>query len=147
MMPPDFRFTAFGPAELWTALRLDPPRARPPYFLRVIGRLKPGVNAQQAHAEVNAIANQMQQQYPNSTPKVVRVEQFKRAIVGDAQLSLSVLLGAVFFVLLIASVNVANLLLARATGAGTRDSRPRGARRQPFAPDPAGADRVRACWH
>jgi putative ABC transport system permease protein len=115
VMPPDFRFTAFGPAELWTALQLAPPRARPPYFLRVVGRLKPGVSEQQAQAEVSAIANQTQQQYPNSTPKVARTEPLKHAIVGRAQLSLSVLLGAVFFVLLIASVNVANLLLARAT--------------------------------
>ncbi len=113
--PPDFRFTMFGPAELWTALQLNPPRGRPPYFLRVIGRLKPGVSAPQAQAEVSAIGDQVQQQYSNSKPKVARVESFKRAIVGDAQLSLSVLLGAVFFVLLIASVNVANLLLARAT--------------------------------
>jgi putative ABC transport system permease protein len=115
VMAPDFRFTAFGPAELWTALQLAPPRARPPYYLRVIGRLKPGVNAQQAQAEVTAIANQIQQQYPSSTFKLVHVEPLKSAIVGDSQLSLSVLLGAVFFVLLIASVNVANLLLARAT--------------------------------
>jgi putative ABC transport system permease protein len=115
VMAPDFRFTAFGPAELWTALQLPPPRVRPPYSLRVIGRLKPGVSAEQAQAEVNAIANQIQQQYPRSTPKVARAEPFKHAIVGDAQLSLSLLLGAVFFVLLIASVNVANLLLARAT--------------------------------
>jgi putative ABC transport system permease protein len=115
VMAPDFHFTAFGPAELWTALQLNPPRGRPPYFLRVIGRLKPGVSAEQAQAEVSAIANQTQQQYPNSTPKVARAESFKRAIIGDTQLSLSVLLGAVFFVLLIASVNVANLLLARAT--------------------------------
>jgi putative ABC transport system permease protein len=115
VMAQDFRFTAFGPAELWAALQLDPPRARPPYFLRVIGRLKPGVSGEQAQAEVSSIANQTQRQYPNSQPRVARAEPFKRAIVGDAQLSLSVLLGAVFFVLLIASVNVANLLLARAT--------------------------------
>jgi putative ABC transport system permease protein len=115
VMSPDFRFTSFGPAELWTALQLDPPRARPPYFLRVIGRLKPGASERQAQAEVSSICDQVQQQYPNSTPRAARVEPFKRAIIGDAQLSLSVLLGAVFFVLLIASVNVANLLLARAT--------------------------------
>jgi predicted permease len=113
--PPDFHFSAFDPAELWTALQLDPPRARPPYYLRVIGRLKPGVSAEQAQAEVSAICDQVQQQYPDSQPRVARLELFKRAIIGDAQLSLSVLLGAVFFVLLIASVNVANLLLARAT--------------------------------
>jgi putative ABC transport system permease protein len=114
VMTPDFRFTAFGPAELWVAFQLDPPRARPPYFLRVIGRLKAGVSAEQAQTEVSAIANQVQQQYPSSQPRVPWAEPLKHAIVGDAQLSLSVLLGAVFFVLLIASVNVANLLLARA---------------------------------
>jgi putative ABC transport system permease protein len=112
--PPDFRFTAFGRAELWTTLQIQPPRSRPPYYLRVIGRLKPDASLQQAQAEFSAITNQVQQQYPNSTPQSALIEPLKQSIVGDSQLALSVLLGAVLFVLLIASVNVANLLLARA---------------------------------
>jgi predicted permease len=115
VMPADFRFSAIGPSELWTTLQINPPRFRPPYYLRIIGRLKSGVSEQQAQTELVAIAGQVQQEYPNSTPKVARLEPLKRFIVGDAKLSLSVLFGAVFFVLLIASVNVANLLLARAT--------------------------------
>ncbi|MFY9611321.1 MAG: ABC transporter permease [Blastocatellia bacterium] len=115
VMGPDFRFSATGPSELWTTLQINPPRNRPPYYLRVIGRLKSQPTEQEARAELAAIAAQVQQQYPGSTPKVARATALKQAIVGDAQLSLSVLFGAVFFVLLIASVNVSNLLLARAS--------------------------------
>ena len=116
VMPKDFRLSSVGPSDVWTTLRLNnPPRVRPPYYLRVIGRLKSGVAVDQAQADAREIAGQVQQQYPNSMPKVPAVKPLKLSIVGDAQLSLSVMLGAVFFILLIASVNVANLLLARAT--------------------------------
>lgn len=115
VMPPDFQFSAVGTSELWTTLQINPPRFRPPYYLRVIGRLKPDATVQAAQAELVAIASQVQGQHPSSTPKVPRVAALKEAIVGNAQLSLSVLFGAVFFVLLIASVNVSNLLLARAS--------------------------------
>jgi predicted permease len=115
VMPPDFHFSALGPSEVWAAMQITPPRNRPPYFLRVIGRLKPGITSQEAQAELSAIASQVQQQYPTNVPKVTRVASLKEAIVGDAKLSLSVLFAAVFFVLLIASVNVSNLLLARAS--------------------------------
>ena len=114
VMPADFRFSATGPSELWTTLQINPPRSRPPYYLRVIGRLKPGATEQEAQAELGAIASQVEQQYPSSKSKVARVTRLKKSIVGSSELSLSVLLGAVFFILLIASVNVSNLLLARA---------------------------------
>jgi predicted permease len=110
----NFPTTFIGPAEIFATLSISQPRARPPYYLRVVGRLKPEVSEAQAQAEVTVIANQVQQQYPNSGPKLTRVEPLKRALVGKAQLSLSILFGAVCFVLLIAAVNVANLLLARA---------------------------------
>jgi putative ABC transport system permease protein len=115
VMPPDFRFSATGPSELWTTLQINPPRFRPPYYLRVIGRLKPGTTEQEAQAELRAIASQVEQQYPSSKSKIARVTTLKNSIVGDSELSLSVLFGAVFFILLIASVNVSNLLLARAS--------------------------------
>src|SRR6266480_4408284 len=51
VVPPDFRFSATGPSELWTTLQINPPRFRPPYYLRVIGRLKPGTTEQEAQAE------------------------------------------------------------------------------------------------
>jgi len=116
VMAKDFRFSSVGQSDVWTTLRLNnPPRGRPPYYLRVIGRLKSGVTVDQAQADAKEIAGQLQQQYPNSLPKAPIIKPLKLSIVGDAQLSLSVMLGAVFFILLIASVNVANLLLARAT--------------------------------
>lgn len=114
IMPQDFRFNAFGPAELWTTLRIGQPRFRPPYYLRVVGRLNPETSEEQAKADLSIIAGQLQQQYPNSTPSAAVVEPLKKSIVGDSQVALLVLLGAVLFIMLIASVNVANLLLARA---------------------------------
>jgi putative ABC transport system permease protein len=115
ILPPDFRFSSIGPSELFTPLQINPPRSRPPYYLRVIGRLKPGITEQQAETDAGAIAGQLQQQYPGSKPKVPRMQPLKQSVIGNAQLSLSLLLGAVFFVLLIAAANVANLLLARAS--------------------------------
>jgi putative ABC transport system permease protein len=79
-------------------------------------RMKPGVTIGQAEAEMKGIAKRLEQQYPNSnTGDSVTVQPILEAIVGDAQGQLYVLMGAVFFVLLIACSNVANLLLARAS--------------------------------
>ena len=79
-------------------------------------RMKPGVTVGQARAEMVGIAKRLEQQYPNSnTGNSVTVEPLLEAIVGDTQGQLFVLMGAVFFVLLIACSNVANLLLARAS--------------------------------
>jgi putative ABC transport system permease protein len=115
VMPADFRFMT-GTSEFWAVMQLPPPQFRPPYYLNCIGRLKAGITQEQAQADLSAIANQLQQQYPNSTFTSVTTRTLKKAIVGDSELALLVLLGAVFFILLIASVNVANLMLARATG-------------------------------
>jgi putative ABC transport system permease protein len=119
VMPKDFRFARSGTAEFWVALQFAPPQARPPYYLGVMGRLQPGVSERQAEADLSAIVNEIGKRYvtpgSNEEGRAV-VEPLKQVIVSNSKLSLVVLLCAVGFVLLIASVNVANLQLVRATG-------------------------------
>jgi len=83
---------------------------------RVFGRLAPGISVDQANAEMNTIATRIAEAHPETNEdRSVNVQPFTEAFIGgDALQALSVMLGAVFFVLLIACANVANLLLGRA---------------------------------
>lgn len=86
------------------------------YFLDMIGRLKPGTTQQQARADLNSIMLSISQQFPENKGIGADLQPLRRAWVGDIQLPLLVLLSAVGFVLLIACVNLANLMLARSAG-------------------------------
>jgi len=91
--------------------------ARGSRFLRVTGRLKPGVSLTQAQAEMDAIAGQIAEQNPASNADVgVQLVPLHEEVVGKIRPALLILFGAAGCVLLIACVNVANLILARATG-------------------------------
>ncbi|HEY1336454.1 MAG TPA: ABC transporter permease, partial [Bryobacteraceae bacterium] len=86
--------------------------------LHLIGRLKPGVSPERAGAELNAIMAGIKREHPAdyNSQEGVLVTPLRERLVGRVSTALWVLLGGVGFVLLIACANVANLLLARASG-------------------------------
>lgn len=86
-------------------------------WLRVMGRLKEGVSIQQANAEMQAITRQLATEFPQTNAKVeTTVEPLQNNFIPEKTIkNLWLLLGAVGFLLFIGCVNIANLLLARAT--------------------------------
>ncbi|MGH7468957.1 MAG: ABC transporter permease [Longimicrobiales bacterium] len=116
VMPEGFRFP--NNQQMWLPLELDPLTlqrgARP--MLEVFGRLQPGRSASAAMAELSAIATRLERDHP-ATNKDVRpvVSRFTDVYIGEQAIALLLtMLGAVFFVLLIACTNVASLSLSRA---------------------------------
>jgi putative ABC transport system permease protein len=115
IMPKGFQFPEV--AEAWGPLALTPKIfTRTDHGIEAIARLKPGVTLEQAQAEMINIASNIELQNPVTNEGLsVNVIDLRASLVGDYKKALLILLGVVAFVLLIACVNVANLLLARAT--------------------------------
>ena len=114
VMPSSF-YTAEAPA-LWAPMAFkpkDPYDSHNNYYLQLLGRLKPGVTREQARLDLNGIMASIAQQFPENKGIGVGVRPLRDQWVGDVRLPLMLLLCAVSFVLLIACVNLANLMLAR----------------------------------
>lgn len=117
VMPQGFGYRG---AELWVPLAPNPARERDDHWLWVLGRLRPGVGMEAAAADLQAIATSIGDQYPDIDGWGARVESMSARIVGPGfRQTMLVLLGGVGGLLLIACLNLANLLLARATSRQT----------------------------
>ena len=122
VMPAGFVFPpgSNDPAEIWQPLQIDPsnPGNRGSHFLSIIGRLKPGQNVIQARSEMDSLITGWKSEnrsghLPDFERHPVLMIPLHEDVVGASRPAVLMLLGAVGFVLLIACVNVANLLLAR----------------------------------
>jgi putative ABC transport system permease protein len=121
VMPVGFRSPDDEARDLWVPLqqqvRPDRMVMRDVHFLQLVGRLRPGITLDQARADMNRIAAQLRAQYPSSdNGSGAVVMPLQQAMVGSTKRSLLLALGIVVLVLLIASSNVAILMLARVSG-------------------------------
>ena len=128
VLPPGFRHpgsTVSTDIEIWVTcgFRADP-FPKPERSLRIlpgaIGLLKPGIGLEQAQSRLDAFASQLRAEYATDYPAgsgwSIEAEPLQDSLVGNVRPMLLVLMGAVVLIVLLASVNVANLLLARASG-------------------------------
>jgi ABC-type lipoprotein release transport system permease subunit len=128
VLPRGFRHpgsTVSTDVEIWVTcgFRADP-FPKPERSLRIlpgaIGLLKPGIGLEQAQSRLDAFASRLRAEYATDYPAgsdwSIEAEPLQDSLVGNVRPMLLVLMGAVVLIVLLASVNVANLLLARASG-------------------------------
>ena len=108
------------PPDVWLPFPIDPHSNNQVHYFQAAGRLKPGVSLEMANAQLQLTSQEFRRIYPNalSTTRgdVFSVQPLRDYLVQDIRASLLTLVCAVSLVLLIACVNVANLLLVRAAG-------------------------------
>jgi putative ABC transport system permease protein len=118
VMPAGFTPVYIPDAQLWRPMRLrrvDPSRGSAVFH--TFGRLREGVTIEQARTRLSTFAKQLEREHPDTdSGKSINPVPLQEQRVGDMRASLFLLQGAVAAVLLIACVNIANLLLSRASG-------------------------------
>jgi predicted permease len=114
IMPAGFQFP-LSSVDVWQILTITPPARRGPFYTSGAARLKPGVSIDQLRANLANVTASLKAQYPGPEDWALDAVPLQDALVGKVKLVLYVLLGAVAFLLLIATANVANLLLGRAS--------------------------------
>jgi len=128
VLPPGFRHpgpTVARDVEVWaTAGFSADPAPKPARSTRImptaIGRLKPGLTLEQAQARLTAMAAQLRYDFPTDyardTQWTIEIQPLRESLVGNVRPMLLVLLAAVVLIVFIVALNIANLLLARASG-------------------------------
>jgi macrolide transport system ATP-binding/permease protein len=119
VLPQDFQFAPRGGADFWTAIQPSNSceKRRSCHNLWGVARLKPDVSVDAAQADMQTIARLLEERYPDSNRgQGATVMPLSQVIVGTVRPILLILLGGAGFLLLIACINVASLLLARSEG-------------------------------
>ncbi len=104
-----------GDVDAWVPIEITRPDNPGNHWLTVIARLQPGTSVAQAQAEVDAVTRSLIAQFPETKRQHAHLDPLKADVVGSVGPALEVVLGAVGLVLLLVCVNVANLLLVRAS--------------------------------
>jgi macrolide transport system ATP-binding/permease protein len=115
VLPSDFHFAMADQADFWAAIRGPQVcwEVRTCRSMETVARLADGVSMQMATADLDALVQELQAQYPDPTPETVKLTPLRDVILGDVRPIMLMLLSGAALLLLIACINVVSLLLAR----------------------------------